>query len=117
MPPHTTEDSSIRSQEAVFQCLLEVACLPRLLLCDYLMQILSGVNGNFVTTVAVVDSKVAQSLVDSSGLSVIVIARLEVEYGGMSVLHAYSPSLHGRGSVHEAFILAVGRVLESQYCQ
>lgn len=58
---HTTENCSVNCQEAIFQSLLEISALESVLFRDDVVQMVACVQGNFVSSMAVVDTKIGDS--------------------------------------------------------
>ena len=114
----TTEDSAVCGKEAVLERLLQVALLEGFLLGYDLVQVLAGIDGYLVTTVAVVNAEESQALVSLGGLAL--YSSLEVEDAGMGILHADAPALHRGGAEDVAVVMArlgfLGRISIAQVC-
>lgn len=111
-PSPTGKNGAVDGQKAVLERLLEVLVLECLLLRNDLVQVLAGVDRDLVAAVAVVDAEEGYAHVGGGGLGLLVaLERLQVEDGGVGVLHAYPPALHGADTKCDAVILTLVRVL------
>jgi hypothetical protein len=115
----TRKNRPVNSQETVLERLLEVLLLESLLLGNNLVQVLACVDSDLVTAMSVVYSKERYPRLGTCRLVFLVaLERLEIEDGGVGVLHAYPPSLHAADTVGDAIILTLVRVLERRItCQ
>lgn len=103
----TVEDGPVDGQKAVLEGLLEVAALEGVLFCNDIVQVLSGVQSDLVSSVSVIYTKVTYAQVQTGGLGLLVALEwLQVKYTGVGVLHADSPSLHARDAEGDAVILS-----------
>lgn len=111
----TFQNSSIGCEETILQGLFNIALGESILSGDDLVQVLAGEQCHLVSTVAIVHTKEGETVfrirrfVGDAG-----ILCLEVKNCSVGVLHADSPALHGRHTIHTAVIPALGRCLKGK---
>lgn len=77
------------------------------------MQVFSGVDGDLVASVAVIDTKIGDAKVGTGGLELLVALEwLQVKNTGVRIFHADSPALHAGDTVDDAVILSLVGMLQ-----
>ena len=70
--PRTTENGSVNCEEAVLQSLLKVSTLECLLFGDDIVKVVASVQSDLVTSVAIIDTEIADALVRAGRLQLFI---------------------------------------------